>query len=223
MFQALFYKEWVKTRRIIILIGAIFAGIIIYSFINTGQTFRIGGSVQAWADIILKDAPVFPSIIQWLPLLTALLLAFAQFVPEMTNKRLKLSLHLPMPETKIISTMLCYGLVILVIIYLITYIILITGLSFYYPQEIRILAFWKSLPWFIAGLTGYLLATWICLEPVWSQRIYNAFISICILALFFIRAQSGAYLPLLYVLAIIVIIGFGLPFYSATRFKEGKQ
>lgn len=94
MFQALFYKEWVKTRRIIILIGAIFAGIIIYSFINTGQTFRIGGSVQAWADIILKEAPVFPSIIQWLPLLTALLLAFAQFVPEMTNKRLKLSLAL---------------------------------------------------------------------------------------------------------------------------------
>lgn len=223
MFQALFYKEWIKTRRITILIGAVFAGIIIYSFINTGQAFRIGGAVQVWADIILKDASIFPSVMQWLPVLTGLLLAFAQFVPEITDKRLKLSLHLPMSEAKIVSAILCYGLMVLVLTYLITYGILMTGLSFYYPTEIKMIAFWKSLPWFLAGLTGYLLGTWICLEPVWRQRIYNAFISACVLALFFINAQSGAYMPLIPVLVIITIICFGLPFYSTARFKEGKQ
>lgn len=223
MFQALFYKEWIKTRRIILLIGVVFAGIIIYTFINTQQAFRIGGAVQVWADIIIKDALVLPYIIKWIPLLAALLLAISQFAPEMVDKRLKLSLHLPIPDTQIITAMLCYGLLVLLGIYAITYVVLAVGLSLYYPIEIEIQAFWKSLPWFIAGFTGYLLASWVCLEPVWRQRISNAFISICILALYFIGVQSGAYIPLLPVLIVILIVCFGLPFYSTIRFKEGQQ
>lgn len=223
MLQALFYKEWIKSRRLIFLIGIIFAGAIIYTFINIGQTFRVEGSVQAWADIILKDAPVFPLILQWLPLLAALSVSFAQFIPEIMNKRLKLTLHLPMPETKIISIMLLYGLLMLVIAYLLTYAVLMSGLSFYYPSEIKVAAFEKSLPWFAAGIAGYLLAAWVCLEPVWKQRICNAFISVCILSLFFIKALSGAYFTLLPFLLIIIIVCYGMPFYSTARFKEGKQ
>lgn len=223
MFQALFYKEWIKSRRLIFLTGIIFVGVVIYSFINVGQTFRVDGAVQAWGSVILKDSPVFPVIMQWLPILAALAVSLAQFIPEMTNKRLKLTLHLPMSETKIIGAMLCYGLCVLALIYLTTYIMLMIGFSFYFPYEIRMLALLKSLPWFAAGIAGYFAVAWICLEPVLRQQIYNTFIAICILSLFFIKAQSGAYLPLLPFLLIVIIVCFGMPFYSSARFKEGKQ
>ena len=223
MLQALFYKEWIKSRRLVLLISIIFVGIVIYTFINIGQAFRVDGAVQVWGGIILKDASIFPSILQWLPVLVAVALSFAQFVPEISSKKLKLTLHLPMAETKIVSAMLYYGLCVLLAIYLLTYIALMLGLSFYFPHEIRIMAFWASLPWFAAGIVGYLLGAWVCLEPVLRQRICNGIISVCILSLFFIRAQSGSHLPLLPFLLIILIIAYGAPFYSAARFKEGKQ
>ena len=223
MYQALFYKEWIKTRRVIWLAGIIFTGMIIYSFIDMGQAFRVGGAVTTWSNVLLKDASILPSAIRWAPLLAALLLAFSQFVPEMVNKRLKLTLHLPLPETNIMSSMLCYGVAVLLALYLFVYAILLTGLAVYYPYEILMMMTAKSLPWFLGGLAGYLLAAWVCLEPVWRQRICNSFIAICALSLFFLDAPSGAYLPLLGWLAAIALAAFGFPFYSASHFKEGKQ
>lgn len=223
MIQALFYKEWIKTRRMVFLSAIIFACIIIYSLINTAQTFRLEGSIQAWSGVILKDVPVLPSFVQWAPFLTALMIAFMQFVPEMNNKRLKLTLHLPRPESRILSVMLCYGITVLAGIFLITYIILTILFSAYYPAEILKLVLWKSLPWFLGGLASYLLAAWICIEPVWRQRIFNTIISVCLLSIFTISAISGAYIPMFVVLIVATIASFTFPFYSAARFKEGWQ
>lgn len=205
------------------LVALIFAGVVVYGFIDTGQAFRVGGAVQVWSGILLKDASVMPPVMQWVPLLSALMLAFSQFAPEMASKRLKLTLHLPLAETKIMSAMLCYGLAVLVVVYLLAYIVLLTGLSLYYPSEVLMLAFLKSIPWFLGGLAGYLLASWICLEPVWRRRICNSVIAAACLSLFFIDAISGAYVPLLPWLAAIIVSGFSFPFYSACRFKEGRQ
>lgn len=223
MFRALFYKEWTKTKRIILLAATVFAGAIAYCFINTGQTFRVEGSVQAWGNVILKDADVLPSIIRWLPLLAAVAIAFTQYIPEMTNKRLKLTLHLPLPETRIVSGMLGYGIIVLLSVYLAACLILAAGMSLYYPREIMGAMLCKSAPWFSAGMAGYFLAAWICLEPVWRQRIFNAFISVCALSLFLTEAPSGAYAPLMPVLILLVFFSYGFPFYAAARFKEGKQ
>lgn len=223
MLQALFYKEWIKTRRMVYLSAVIFICIIIYSLINTAQVFRLEGAVQAWSGAILKDAPVLPPFVQWAPFLTALMMAFMQFVPEMNNKRLKLTLHLPRPESRIMSAMLSYGLSVLTVIFLITYIILMILFSIYYPAEILKLVLWKSLPWFLGGLTSYLLAAWICIEPVWRQRIFNTIISVCLLSIFAISAQSGAYIPMFIILIVAALVSFTFPFYSAIRFKEGWQ
>lgn len=223
MFKALFYKEWIKTRRIVLLAGIAFAGVIAYCFINTGQVFRVEGPIQAWGNIILKDMNVLPPFTQWLPILVAVAVALTQYIPEMVNKRLKLTLHLPLPETRIVSIMLGYGIVVLLSAYIVAYLILIAGLWLYYPGEIIAATVWKSLPWLLAGLAGYALSAWICMEPVWRQRILNAFVSVCILSLFFIGASPGAYAPLMPALVLLVAISYGFPFYSAARFKEGKQ
>lgn len=222
MYQALFYKEWNKTKRIVFLIIAIFVGVIAYTFINAGQLFRVGGATDAWSMVIFKDMSVLPSIFTWIPVLTSLLLAFNQFVPEMTDKRLKLTLHLPMPETRTMTTMLLYGIFVLLGLYIASYVALIVGLSAYYPQEVICNMILKSLPWFLGGLTAYLLTSWICLEPTWRQRIYNGAISLCILSFFFIDSKSGAYTPIIPYLVIFGLIAcFSFPFYSTARFKDG--
>lgn len=223
MLQALFYKEWIKTKRVVFLIGVILIGLICYTFINTGQLFRVSGAVQAWNGVILKDMPIVPGIIQWIPLLVALLLGFSQFVPEITDKRLKLTLHLPVSEARTISTLLLYGILVLSIAFLITYSSLLIGLSAYYPREVIQAMVWQTAPWFLGGLLGYLLSAWVCIEPVWRQRIFNLAIGLCLLSTFYIDAKSGAYAPLIIYLAIAVIISFSFPFYSTARFKDGAQ
>ncbi|MDD4514677.1 hypothetical protein [Massilibacteroides sp.] len=223
MYKALFYKEWTKTKRITSLLAFVFLASLIYTFINTGQLFRVSGAVEVWSAVLLKDMPLLPNWIDKLPLLAGLLLGFSQFVPEMTDKRLKLTLHLPLPETRIVATMLVYGLLVLFSLLFFSSLILVVYLSSYYPQEIIAMMLWSAAPWFLAGLTGYLFAAWICIEPVWKQRVFNALIGVTAMLLFFFSARSGAYVFFLPWLVLLVFISFGFPFYSASRFKDGAQ
>jgi hypothetical protein len=132
-------------------------------------------------------------------------------------------LHLPLPESRIIATMLAYGLFALFILFLATSVILQTGLSLYYPPEIITAMNWKCAPWLLAGFAGYLFSAWICFEPVWKQRVFNALIATGLLILFHLEGPSGAYIPFLPWLAGLTLISFSFPFYSASRFKEGAQ
>lgn len=221
MFKALCYKEWAKTKRIIWLLAFVFVAFLIYSFINTDQQFRLAGAVEVWSTIAIKDLFILPDWTDKLPVLAGLLLGLAQFVPEMTDKRLKLTLHLPLPEDKILSNMLLYGVMVLLAFYIITYTILFAGLSSYFPREIMTAMLLRSIPWLLAGLVGYLLAAWVCFEPVWKQRVINALVSVATLSFFFFPAHSGAYLPFLPYLVLFTLVSFSFPFYSASRFKEG--
>ncbi len=223
MIQALLFKEWIKTRRVVTLIGIIFVALIIYTLINTGQQFRLGGAVQIWSTVILKDMPILPGFVQWIPFLAGLLLGVSQFAPEMHDKRLKLTLHLPMLETKIMSILLFFGIGILLFIFLLSYLVLSFSFSFYYPSETIKAMIWGNLPYLFAGVFGYLFAAWISLEPVWRQRIGYTLASIGFLSFLFIRSVSGAYIPFMPYLVVLMILCFFFPFYSMYRFKDGAQ
>ena len=222
MYNALFYKEWVKTWKLIALATIVFGGSITYSFISITQDLRVSGAIDVWESVIMKDLPLLPTL-KWLPLLVSVLLALAQYVPEMQDKRLKLTLHLPLPESGIVLFMLSYGITILLSIYIISYIILLSGLSIWFPSEFVLSSFYTTAPWFLAGLSAYLLTTWVCLEPVWKHRIINAVFAVSGLSLFFIDARSGGYNLFLPYLLVFTVLGLLFPFYSVIRFKEGAQ
>jgi hypothetical protein len=222
MYQAIFYKEWIKTRKLIALAIVVFLGFIAYTFISTAQMFRISGAVSIWEMVIMKDLPLL-SYMKWLPLLAAVLLSLAQYVPEMYNKRLKLTLHLPLPESGILISMLFYGVMVLLLFYIISCMILLTGLRMWFPPEIVWASFYASAPWFLSGVAAYLLTTWICLEPVWKQRIISGLVAICCLSLFFIEAKSGGYHPFIPYLLGFSVLSLFFPFYSVVRFKDGAQ
>lgn len=223
MLQSIFYKEWTKTKRAILLLVAVFAAIIVYAFINNSQVLRLEGAVVVWSSIITKDMPLLPSFIIWLPLLAGLLVGFAQYTPEMANKRLKLTLHLPIPENKILAAMLIYGVGVLSVMFLFVYLVLIIGMSLYYPSEVVCAMIWSSLPWFLGGLIGYLFVAWICIEPVWKQRIFNSLIAIAFLSFFYMSGKSGAYATFVPYLVVLMVLAFSFPFFSTARFKDGAQ
>lgn len=223
MLQSIFYKEWTKTKRAVLLLVAVFAAMIVYAFINNAQALRLEGAVAVWSSIITKDISLLPSSITWLPLLAGLLVGFAQYTPEMANKRLKLTLHLPIPENKILSAMLIYGVGILFAMFLLVYLVLIIGMSLYYPSEVVCAMIWSSLPWFLGGLIGYLFVAWICIEPVWKQRIFNSLIAIAFLSFFYMSGKSGAYATFVPYLVVLMVLAFSFPFFSTARFKDGAQ
>ena len=55
MFSAIFYKEWIKTRRTVGLILLLLVALLVYALVQMGQTLRVNGAVQAWSAVLLKD------------------------------------------------------------------------------------------------------------------------------------------------------------------------
>jgi hypothetical protein len=222
MYQSLLYKEWIKTRDMIALMAIVFISVGVYSFMKIAETGRLMGMVNYWESTIQKGLSFF-GYFEYLPLLLGILLAVTQYVPELQSKRLKLTLHLPLPEKNIMAVMLTYGLAVELVFILITVPLLLFGLSFRFPQEIVRGAFQLILPWFLAGLAAYLIASWICLEPQWKQRVLNCIPGVGMISFFFIGVKAGAYQPLIIYLIGLIVLAFTFSFYSARRFKEGKN
>lgn len=222
MYQSIFYKEWIKTRKITGLLFIVFVGLIVYSFIEIMQQFRSSGAVPYWETIIQKDLGLFP-IFNYVPVLSGILFAITQYIPEMQNKRLKLTLHLPLSENRILSAMLVYGFVVIFLLLTITFAIMMTGLNFYFAKEIVVANILNCLPWFLGGIAGYLITAWICLEPVWKQRVFNVLSGLFALSFFIIKSKSGAYIEFFPVLILLIILFFLFSFFSVARFKEGAQ
>ena len=156
-------------------------------------------------------------------LLAGLLLAIVQFVPEMQQKRLKLTLHLPYPQNRMLMLMLIAGLSELIVIYLIDYLILYVYLQNILAPELTDRILLTSLPWYIGGITAYSLTSWICLEPTWKRKILNFFISCGIIRIFFLSNVPQAYDGFIWILLLFTGFTFILPWLSVTRFKAGKQ
>ncbi|MDR0559080.1 MAG: hypothetical protein LBG92_02855 [Prevotellaceae bacterium] len=222
MYQAIIYKEWIKTRKALGLTVFVFAAAGVYSFMKIGESVRSSGLVSMWETALQKDMSMFPYF-EYLPLFAGILLAITQYAPELQFKRLKLTLHLPLPESKIQQTMLGYGFMAVLLLVCLAMGSLLCGLRLYFPREIVSASFWNLLPWFLAGLASYAITSWVCLEPQWKQRILNIVAGLALLSLFFIGAKSGAYSPITPYLTAFVEASFFFSIYSITRFKEGIQ
>lgn len=82
MKKAIFYKEWIKTRRyfpIALIVSVIF---IIYALLGIQRVINFRGVAHLWEILLSRDV-VFIETLTYIPLLTGLLLAIVQFVPEM--------------------------------------------------------------------------------------------------------------------------------------------
>ena len=172
---------------------------------------------------MLSRDTVFVDLLEFIPLLVGILLALVQFVPEMHHKCLKLTLHLPYPQLRMINLMLLYGLVVLLICFAANYLLMTVYMQGVLAPELYSRILLTVLPWYLAGIAAYLLISWICLEPAWKRRVLNLVISVLLLRIFFLAPAPEAYNAFLPWMAIYTLLTASLSWLSIARFKAGEQ
>lgn len=222
MEKALCYKEWIKTRYYYFLAILVSWGMTGYCILKINRAITMKGAPHLWEVMLGKDV-VFIDLLTYLPLLIGIFLAWVQFVPEMQQNRLKLTLHLPVSQYKTISIMLSFGIILLLIGFASDFLLLWLYLQKFFATELTSRILLTAIPWFTAGITGYLLTAWICLEPTWKRRILNILISAAILRIFFLPSVPESYNCFLPILILFTILTLFFSLLSVSRFRAGKQ
>ena len=222
MTKAIFHKEWIKTKGyfyIMLLASLCFTG---YSLLRMNRVVSFKGADHIWALLLTRDT-IFIETLKYLPLAIGATLAAAQFIPEMQQKRLKLTLHLPYPQQQMILFMLLAGVIQLLVIFLVQYIVLWIYLKQIIAAELVSRILLTASVWYIGGLALYLLTAWICLEPTWKIRIINLLLTAGIIRILFLQDTPEAYNGFLLSLIIFTLLCTVLSLRSVIRFKEGCQ
>ena len=222
MIKAIFYKEWIKMRWFCLVAALFLAGFTAYALLRVQRVITFKGAAHIW-EVMLEKEVVFIDILQYLPVLLGVLLALVQFIPEMTHKRLKLTLHLPFPQRKMILLMMGVGLAALAVLSAVQAFVLWCYFHTLLAPELVSRILLTSLPWYLAGLALYPLAAWVCLEPTWRRRVADILVAVGVCRLFFLSETPQAYDGMLpWLLALLLCVLF-VPLLLVYRFKQGCQ
>ena len=222
MKKALIFKEWVKTRMVFFISLALALAIAAYAALMVNRLIELKGVDHFWLIMLLKDN-TFVDIIKYVPFVVGIAVGIAQMAPEMAQKRLKLTLHLPYPQGKLIALMLATGIGELLVIYVLQAAFIAVYYSTLIPSELVWRVMLTTAPWYLAGIASYLFVSAICLEGTWRRRIILALLGIAVLMICFLQPAPEAYNGMLVLMIVCVIILTALSFGSVMRFKEGRQ
>ncbi len=220
MFKALAYKEWLKVRwayAISFLIGLI---VLLVINLNMRAIVEFNNANTIWNYIVFKGYMFF-SQLEYIPILVALILGFAQFLPEVQNLRLKLSLHLPLKENSTLLFMLTYGFLLLLSQYII-FAILLTLISVkFFPSEITVAMLITVVPWFLAGMATYFVVSVTLVEQLWLRRIIIAIFGFGFIDILMSGDSYGQYLYVIPHYVIFTLLLGYLIILAGFRFKRG--
>ena len=222
MGKMILYKEWLKTRWVLLAIFAVFAGALFYSLLNLAKVVEFRGAAVLWSTLVAKDT-VLLEILRYLPAVAGGVLAAAQFLPETGRKRLKLTLHLPYPEWKMILMLVCYGIVGLTVVFALSAAICTLVMGQWIAAELTARIIRTMLVWFLAGYAVYIWTAAAILEPTWKVRALLLVILGALLWLLFLSQVPEAYNGFLPWLCLYVAASYVLVRGSVVRFKEGCQ
>ncbi|MCL3779525.1 hypothetical protein EMN47_03890 [Prolixibacteraceae bacterium JC049] len=222
MIKAIIYKEWLKTRYFVAFIVLVGLAIHIYSFLTIGHSFRNTGRAELWDLIVNRSHFIFPSL-KYFPLFAGLLIGVTQMVPEMVDKRLKLTMHLPVREKTMTTYLIAYGLILLTTVFILFNVVLATFLHLNFAWEITATTLSTTLVWYLSGLAAYLLSVFCITEPTWKRRIPNILLSLLLLHFFFITDYPAAYGYFTFGLVLLILIYSTFIYNSIHRFKTGYQ
>ncbi len=222
MWKSIIYKEWIKVRWYLIMLTLL--GILVLGIIFLGvQHDKIFSNANNYWYAILFNGLQYYSILKFIPLLMGIVFAFAQYYPEIVNKRIKLTFHLPLDEDKVILIMMLFGMVSLIISYGIMVFLFWGAGSFFFAREIVNAAMITITPWFLAGFGAYFLIATIILEPIWLYRILYTVITVLFIPLYLTDSVSGGYSPINLSLTVFTLVISVSLLFSAYRFRKGEM
>ena len=112
MLRSIFMKEWLKTRMAVVLVFVASLGLCAYLLIDAHHLIAINGVMPVWDTLLGRDTLLL-ELLEFVPLIAGILLGCTQMLPEMLQKRIKLTLHLPIENWKAIGIMVLYGVIIM--------------------------------------------------------------------------------------------------------------
>ena len=220
MIKAIINKEWYKTRKMFAISLIISLMAAIYAVLRIQRLIALKGMDHLWMIVLLKDNS-FADIIRLVPLLAGIAIGVAQMVPEMSQKRLKLTLHLPVDQTRLLMLMLGTGIIEILLITGVAVAVIGIYDSMVMPARLTVRILLSVLPWVVAGFASYLLTCAICLEGTWRRRIILTLAGAAFLLTMFLEPALEAYNSFLPMLIIITVSLAILSVGSVIRFKEG--
>ncbi|MGC3960053.1 MAG: hypothetical protein QM813_19620 [Verrucomicrobiota bacterium] len=219
-FQATFYKEWIKLRFywLLLLVGN--TGFAIFLSLRLRNVHQFHDAVSIWSAWIFKGYLFFAPY-QYVPLAAGVVLGALQFLPETLSKRVRLVLHLPLGEERVIAHHLLVGLLLLTFIFAPA--VALFGLTgwLYFPPEFQRNLVLTLLPWGLAGYVGYLLTATVLLENAWRFRIAYLLLAAASLRFFYRGEFYDVYQRVWPALALWTGLLFLLPLYASYRFRKG--
>lgn len=217
----LLYKEWIKTRwyAAVGLAGSLILSV--YACIDAVSTFHDMGGTFFYSTLLTGNIALMTQL-KYLPLAIALLIGLPQFLPEITNKRIRLTLHLPVGSTAVVYTMVLYGLAVFCCTLLPALLIATATLAASFPAEVVVATLQTLLPWLLGGMTAYFFTAMIAFEPVWKFRFGYILIAYLTLRFFYLGYGVGNAVTAYPLLLVITLISSLAVIYTSHRFNKGE-
>lgn len=220
----LIYKEWIKTRWYATLGLLLTFALSVYMAINTAMTFHHMDSAMYYSMLMTGNISLFTALkFKYWALLVALLIGLPQFLPEISHKRIRLTLHLPVGATTIVYSMVLYGLMLCFAVLLPALLVVLVTLVAMFPMEIVVPTLQTMLPWLLGGITGYFFIAMIAFEPIAKFRFLYIIGAYFILRFFYISYGVGNAVTVYPLLLVITIVAGLSVLYTSHRFNKGAR
>jgi hypothetical protein len=221
VFGAILRKEWSKLRWpwiALIVLPLVHSSILC---LQVRRLFVLHDAANVWSTWLGRGYLFFSPYLWW-PLGTALLLAVWQFLPELQNRRFRLSLHLPCSESRIVLSHLAVGLFALGTTLVLPTVIFALTTSRFFPAEFWPHLFWGLAPSFVGAAYLYFCAAATLLEPSWRIRAWLALLGAGLLPVFLPGGWYEVHARILPWLLLWTAACVLLPLWTGQRFREGR-
>ncbi len=220
MWRSILLKEWLKIRWFLAAALIVNLGFSIKIFLDIRSILSAEHAQMVWYQAVHLHT-VFHHDMRYVPLLTGLTLAAAQFFPEILGRRMRIALHLPMARDGMMFFCLAFGLGVVGAIFLVDALFIHLTMRAYFPFEVAVSAVMTALPWFLAGVWGYLGAVAVLLETAWPRRVFFFLVFSVLIAMLYSGVGYGWLTPALPWLGALLLPAFLCVFESARRFQRG--
>ena len=220
MLRSLFLKEWLKTRMVVLLSLVVSLGLCVYILLSVNRLTDANGMMLVWDTLLNRDV-LLVEMLRFVPLVVGVLLGVAQMLPEMLQKRIKLTLHLPIAIWKSVGVMVLYGAIVMVGLMVLNLGVCATVMAQWFPKELSQHIFLTAIVWYVAGLLAYFFTTLVVLEPTWGMRVLELLFAAVCLRGFYMSMMPEVYNAFLPIMVVFTVLCAGLPLLSIDRFKRG--
>ena len=184
MLLSILYKDWLKIRRFWAIALIFNMAVFGWLFLNLRHMFTIEHAEMIWYQSF-QIGTINYACVKYLLIITGVTIGSAQFIPEMTRHRFRLSLHLPVNPDILVLWSVFIGLLALILIGLLDAFLLFTTMRVFFPLEAAKSALFTAIPWFLAGCVAYLGTALAALEPQLLRRIVYLLIAGGFVAFFY--------------------------------------